>query len=468
VAAFGVAAMLVATGTAPLYDLVVALPGFSAAHNGRFAVVTVLCLAVLAGWGLEDLTASDLPSARRRWVAALAAALTALPLVVVALGADVGRDTIEPALRVAWGFQTPTPQLGESVAGGLASVVHLASLFKWIVLAGVALVLVLLRLRGGLGAPAFAGLAVTLVAIDLFLAGMGYNTAIPVEHAEQPATPAIRFLQDQRPARFTALKPEAKVSFSAPMPPNVSMRYGLYDTRGYVIPTEERYSSIWKRSIVANPRCYYIFCTTVAAPTQRAMRALSLFGVEYLLQSYGDPPLRLAGSKLAYDGPDARIYTNPAALPRAFLVGRQQVVGSGGEALDAVTAPTFSARDVAVTEDPVEGIPTGPGASSAGSAKIGDYEAERVTVETDASRPALLVLTDNWYPGWEASVDGKDVPIHRVDYLIRGVAVPAGAHRVEFAYRPVSFRAGRILSLSALLAILAVAGLGWRRSRSAT
>jgi hypothetical protein len=368
---------------------------------------------------------------------------------------------------VAFGFETPTPELGESVAGGLAGVVHLASLFEWLVLAGAALVLVLLRLRGRLTPAAFGGLALALVAVDLFVAGMGYNTAIPISRAEQPATGAIRFLADQRPARFTALKPEARVSFSAPLPSNVAMRYGLYDSRGYVIPTEERYSGLWRRSIVANPRCYYIFCTSVAAPTQRAMRALALVGVGYLLQNFGDPPLRLAGTRLAYEGPDANVYTNPDALPRAFLVGRQRVVGGGAAALDAVTAPGFAARDVAVTEQPIDGIPTA-GAGSAGTASIRSYAPERVEVATDAARPALLVLTDNWYPGWKASVDGKDVPVHRVDYLIRGVRVPAGAHRVEFRYQPASWRAGWILSLAALLTILAAAALGWRQRRAGT
>ncbi len=53
--------------------------------------------------------------------------------------------------------------------------------------------------------------------------------------------------------------------------------------------------------------------------------------------------------------------------------------------------------------------------------------------------------------------------MERVDYLIRGVRVPAGAHRVEFRYEPASWRAGWIVSLVALLTILAAAAIGWRR-----
>ena len=52
----------------------------------------------------------------------------------------------------------------------------------------------------------------------------------------------------------------------------------------------------------------------------------------------------------------------------------------------------------------------------------------------------MLVLTDNAYPGWKAKVDGKDAPVERVDYIFRGVRVPAGAHRVEFRFEPATGR----------------------------
>jgi uncharacterized membrane protein YfhO len=76
------------------------------------------------------------------------------------------------------------------------------------------------------------------------------------------------------------------------------------------------------------------------------------------------------------------------------------------------------------------------------------------------------VLTDLDYPGWKATVDGHDVPIERVDYLLRGVPIPAGTSEVEFRYEPASYRVGWIISAISTLAVLIALLVGWRRRRA--
>jgi Bacterial membrane protein YfhO len=455
VALTGAACLSIAAGLPPLYDLVVALPGFDSANNGRFAVITVLCLAVLAGWGLDELAGGRaLP--RRRVVVGVATGLLALPLLIAAVDHEFGRKALGQALKVAFVLEDPPPRN--------PPVVKLAAVVEWALLGGAALLLIWLRLRGRVGAAAFTAMALGLVALDLFRAGLGYNPAIPESHAVQPVTPALRYLQERQPARFSALRITDTLALAYPMPPNVAMRYRIQDARGYVIPTEERYFSLWRDVVHRGEGCYYLFCTQEPPANERSYRALALLGVRYLLQHPDDPPA--AGLTPVYDGPDARIYRNPAALPRAFLVDRQVVADGADAARETVTARGFPVRAAAVTERPLRGLATGgSGTVSPGSARVADYKAERVVVDTDARRPALLVLTDNWFPGWKARVDGRDVPVERVDYLIRGVAVPAGRHRVEFRYQPASWRIGWIVSLVALLAIVAVALLGWRAAR---
>ena len=79
-----------------------------------------------------------------------------------------------------------------------------------------------------------------------------------------------------------------------------------------------------------------------------------------------------------------------------------------------------------------------------GDIKIFETNAMEIQMEVSADTAGWLVLADSWYPGWKAWVDGELVDIHRADYLFRAVAVPAGEHRVRFAYQPMSFWLGML------------------------
>jgi hypothetical protein len=440
----GAVALAVVLGVQPIFAIVTALPGFAQAANTRLAIVTTLALALLAGYGLDDLLEKRL--AGRRVVAPLAAAFVALPLIVVALRAPVHGRFLGDALRVAWGFASPPATLDR------LSIIPMAAALVWVVLAGAAAVLVVLVARGRISAPTAAVLAIGLTALDLFRFGMGENPAIPLDHARQPVTPAIARLRQAAPARFAGVVPNAGI---VPLPADVGMRYGLYDARGYDYPIEKRYDRLWRTAIA--PRLPFIPPTTLATTNARAMRALSLLGVTQLIQQPSDKPLQRPGVRLVYDGRDARLYRNDGALPRAWVVGGQRVVGSDSAALDAILADDFDPRAQAVVQKPIAGL------SGGGSARIERYEPERVDLSARAGGRALVVLSDVWYPGWKAKVDGHDAPIERVDYLLRGVAVGPGTHRIEMTYRPASWRIGWILTLVTAIALVAAVVVQRRR-----
>jgi hypothetical protein len=342
----------------------------------------------------------------------------------------------------------------------------MSALFQWVVLAGVGLGLVVLRLRGWRGrrlpVGVFVAGAVVLVAVDLFRANMGYNPAIPKSHAVVPATGAIRYLQSQRPNRFVGVS--TSTAFQ-PLPADVAMDFGLYDARGYDYPTEGRYDTLWRRNVDNSPT--FAQPTELASARPAALRALSLLSVSDVLVSPGEPPLRRPGLRVAYRGRDAVVYRNANALPRVFLVARQRTVRSEREALAAATAPGFDGRRVAITERPLPGLAqaSAGGASSPGSARLVSYGAEHVVARASAPVRSLLVLTDVYYPGWKAKVDGRPARLERVDYLLRGVPLGPGTHRVELRYEPASFRAGWIISVVSALGVLAAALIGWRRQR---
>jgi hypothetical protein len=459
-ACLGVLFLAVATGLPPLFGIVTVLPGFDTAENGRLAALSVFCVALLAGWGLDELAAS-VPSSRRRRLAlvAVCAALLAYPIIKVAADGALASDLVRPALRYSWTF-------AESVAAReppskVPDLIHFASLLEWLVLGGAAAALVLLRLHGRLGSSAFVAIAVLLVAADLFKAGVGWNTAIPIANATQPGSDAIAYLLQRRPRRFVAL-PGPPFTPLSTMAPDVAMRYRLYDGRGYDFPVDLHYEHFWRRYVSPSPDCNYRQCGGAAKSTPQALRALGLLGVADLLQ---DPTLKPLSLRVAYAGPDARVYVNPDALPRAFLVDRQEVVADESEALASVGSPRFAPAEAVVTERRLPGLSEGVGAGAAppaGRARVDTYDPDRVVATTTGDRKALLVLTDVYFPGWKATVDGKQADIERVDYLLRGVVVPAGTHTVEFSYQPASWRAGWIVSGLALLVLIAI-GFGARR-----
>ena len=89
-----------------------------------------------------------------------------------------------------------------------------------------------------------------------------------------------------------------------------------------------------------------------------------------------------------------------------------------------------------------------------GSATITKYEPNRIELNTKANQPSILVLSESHYPGWRAYIDGRFTDTLRVDYNLRGVAVPAGDHKVEFIYRPKSVLIGFVISLLALTGLI--------------
>ena len=81
---------------------------------------------------------------------------------------------------------------------------------------------------------------------------------------------------------------------------------------------------------------------------------------------------------------------------------------------------------------------------------ITSYENTKVAIEADSPSQGILFLSDTYYPGWKAFIDGREVPVYRANYAFRAVVFPQGRHTVEFIYRPRSFFLGGAISLIAL------------------
>jgi hypothetical protein len=411
----------------------------------------LLAVAVLAAFAFDDLLSAERPP-RAAWAVRIALVLACLPLMWLAFGRP-GLDDVGSAFETAWGFVQPPLD---------TDVIRLAALIVWITFAASAAVLVLLRVRGRIGATPFAVAALALVTFDLFRIGMGLNPAIDEDHARVPATPSIEYLRARSPERFVGAN---RLGILPPLEPNLAMDFDLADVRGYDFPTERRHSKLWKEAVFDREG---FFIPYIEAPvTAQSLRVFSLLAASDVMTA-PEHELTEPSLRQVYDGPDANVYANERALPRASLVGATRLVEDEDAAFDAVLEPGFDPRREAIVEEPIDGLaqrPLSPGAS--GSARIVEDDPERVAIEADANRRALLVLADVHYPGWKAEVDGEEVPIERVDYLLRGVVLPAGLHTVEFRYEPVSWRIGWITSLVALLVLLGVVGVSTATRRNA-
>jgi hypothetical protein len=148
--------------------------------------------------------------------------------------------------------------------------------------------------------------------------------------------------------------------------------------------------------------------------------------------------------KLVHSG-DVKIYQNQAMLPRAFVVHQARVVSDEQQALELVRDPSFDPAQTVIL-DAGQDLDT-PGGRS--QVDLLAYEPEEVRLRAQLDQPGYLVLTDTYYPGWVAEVDGQPAPISRADIYFRAVSLPAGDHQVTFRFEPTSVRLGLGVGLGA-------------------
>lgn len=166
--------------------------------------------------------------------------------------------------------------------------------------------------------------------------------------------------------------------------------------------------------------------------------------------------LTTAGHYRVIHSGDVKIYQNLDVLPRAFVVHQTELVTDTTAAIDRLRRPAFDVAG-AIVRQASAGETPGPvtlGQSAAtDEVTVTAYAPEQVEISAALQSPGWLILTDTFYPGWQATVDGQKTAIFEADLLFRAIEVPAGSHQVRFVYAPRSFRGGLLLSLMGLVAL---------------
>jgi len=159
--------------------------------------------------------------------------------------------------------------------------------------------------------------------------------------------------------------------------------------------------------------------------------------------------------KLAFMSDTAVIWENLNILPRAFIAHRAEVMNADA-AFKRLQEPGFRSGETVLLSSG-SALDAMDGNRSQDRVEITHYLPERVNISVTTDRAGYLVLSDSFYPGWNAFVDGTATPIERADYLFRAVPVSAGAHVVTFEYRSASLMWGGIISIASLAATAIIA-----------
>ncbi|HEX4227508.1 MAG TPA: YfhO family protein [Bryobacteraceae bacterium] len=182
-----------------------------------------------------------------------------------------------------------------------------------------------------------------------------------------------------------------------------------------------------------------------------------LLNVRYLIRPASTPD-----PGAVYQDDRWKVYVNPNAFPRAWIVHQNVAEPSHDAVFKHLDDPGLNLRQEAVIEAP---LPRGldPSASASDSVQFRAYEPDRLVMDVRSGGEGLLVLSEMYYPGWRATVNRNPAKIVRVDGALRGILVPRGPSRVELRFIPLIVYVGGAFSMLAFLGVFAVALVAWRK-----
>jgi hypothetical protein len=161
-----------------------------------------------------------------------------------------------------------------------------------------------------------------------------------------------------------------------------------------------------------------------------------------------------------YDG--FNVYENANAVPRLYLVHEARIEPDGFNTVESIRNFNVDARHSVILESGEETLSETLGTAEYPSGQSGPesvvakrYTPQEVVIEVDTDEPGWVVLTDAWYPGWEATINGRSVPVEIAYHAYRAVKVDPGQHTITMQFRPASWEWGRLITILSVLGVLA-------------
>ncbi len=413
-AAMAIAAIAIAFSVSPVHGFIAHIPIVKAMKNGRLILVASVSLAAMAGMGISTLSRTRLPKGQVLLIAVS---------IIVALGiVEVYRAT-----------QTPPPPF----AGPASSLVFLIAAFA----------LLTIRLNTRLGNSAFGWLACGLTAVELLSFSFGFLGFAKPEEI-YPAAPIFDFLKKQGdPFAFRIIKT------GYPVPANSGIMYGIQMAEGYDLSTERARLFTEGLAETRDDAVFFLAENIQRSPDRR----LDLLNVKYAVAIFPGPDFdRFAQQpsrfSLVYKERSIAVFENKSAMPRVFAVPMDgiEVIPDPQTQLKRIKDPAFDAAHRVILPHAAA-----ENSGAALTSKLQPLNAgnNSFSLRTETSASSILVLSQIYYPGWHATIDGIETPVLTPDFALCGIALPAGAHEVKFFFRPESFIAGAAISVLSLAVI---------------
>lgn len=440
-------------GNTPFYQLIYTLvPGskFFRAPSTVFFVAT-FAMAILAGYGAQALV-ERAPS--RRFIIAAGATIA----VMVLLAVTGGMTTLAGLFA--------RPEVADRVQNNASDLA--SGTMRAMVFATLALVVGVVRGRGLL-TPAMAGWAlVGIVTLDQVSVMRAYWTFSPPARVSFATDAAIEYMKQStrtNPGRVI----DAPIDGSwVPRDPELRysglMAHGIRQAVGYHGNELRRYDDLMGPEEEGRPQ--------LGNPNFWALANVRFFLTD--AAKFPIPEAKLvAGPTRDAHGSTVYLYELPGDN-RAAWVAPAIIKAADSVTLATVLDPRFPVHSTAIFDESadVQAVTlTAAPAPLALPVTITKYDAGAISLSLASPAPAgsALVVSENFYPGWTATVDGKPATAARAMYSLIGVPLPAGARTVELRFASASYEKGKVVTLVSLgiAALLVGGGIVTTRRRAA-
>jgi len=281
---------------------------------------------------------------------------------------------------------------------------------------------------------ALVGLLLVL-SVDLVRQGKKYNSFIPPELIFPRTEMVDKLISVNKFDRFQKKNVEIFAS-------NFQIMYGLNSIDGYDSFYPERFTKMTSGKNNSESSSKDVFLGDHQSPILMMLGTKYIFSLDKLEESN----LTLIGEK-----GQTKLYENSLAFPRAFLVDEVVVDNSDEEVFDLLGQTDL--RNKVILE---KKVPLNSGPEGEKSAEIVSYQANEVKIKVNTSKDRIMVLSDSFYLGWEAFLDGKKAEIYRANYNIRAIRVPEGNHIILFIYKPRTFFFSCMISFTFLFFLIVI------------